>query len=85
MNDKLISIYKYHIITSGEFQVENLEQVKQFAAFNNRIENEMLNVKWLNPIGDSEEIPIKDIIHIKYLGKEIVALDTEINRDSETS
>lgn len=79
MNKKTIHIYKYHIITSDEDQIENLEHVKQFAAFNNRIENEMLNVKWLNPIGDSEDISIKDIVHVRYLGKEVISLDTEIS------
>ncbi|MGY0692937.1 hypothetical protein ACW2QC_09140 [Virgibacillus sp. FSP13] len=85
MNVKIIHIYKYHIITSDEFQKEDLEQVKQFAVFNNRIENEMLGVKWLNPIGDEEGILIKDIVHIKYLGKEEVRMNTEIDAEVEAS
>lgn len=78
---KTISIYKYHITTSDEFQKEDGEQVITFAAFTKPIENEMLGVKWLNPI-DREDILISDIIHIELLGVEKIQLDTGMEKYS---
>lgn len=80
MGEKTISIYKYHIFTADEDQREDGEKIKRFAAFNARIENEMLGVMWLNPIQSQESIPIKDIVWIEFLGEEKVVLDTEIEQ-----
>lgn len=85
MGEKIISIYKYHIYTADENQREEGEREKRFAAFNTRVENEMLGVKWLNPIQCQDAILIQDIIWIDFLGEEKVVLDTEIDRACEAS
>lgn len=81
--NKLISIYKYHIRLANEQEVEEGVMNIVFAAFTNSIENEMLGVKWINPIGEDEGILISDIHHIEFLGIDEMELDTEMNRYAE--
>lgn len=81
--NKTISIYKYHLITANEFEVENLTQNIRFAAFTDSIENEMLGTDWVHPIGDREDILISDIHRIDFLGKEEIVLNTEMDRYKE--
>lgn len=81
-NKKVVALHKYHIHTMDEFEREEGTTTISFAVFTERIENLILGVEWINPIGQSEDIRIKDIIYIDYLGSENIELDTQMDKCS---
>lgn len=78
MNTVKVELHKYHIHTATEFEIEEGSQSIQFAVFTERVENLMLRVKWINPIGKKEGILIQEIQHIEYVGTETVEIPTEM-------
>lgn len=87
MNNKTntVQLHKYHIHTMDECGKEEGTTTISFAVFTERIENLILGVKWINPIGSAEEIKIEDIVYIDFLGTENVELDTEMDKHLKES